>query len=119
MDGKFQYLYIDTKARLCTVIFEPTCAFYTVGSYVSLSVCPSIDQKSDWTIIHIHPHGLLQLCIVDEWAVTEWAHCQRQSCIFVNNSLEAISCTFPYGTVSNLCLETSYKQCWYSRRGLH
>ena len=37
---------------------EPTCAFCTVGSYASLSVCPSVcpyglDQKSDWIIIHI------------------------------------------------------------------
>ncbi len=43
------------------LIFEPTCAFCTVGSYVSLPVCPSVclsvrlyglGQKSDWTIIH-------------------------------------------------------------------
>ena len=36
---------------------EPTCALCTVGSFVSLSVCPSVclsglDQKY-WTIIHI------------------------------------------------------------------
>ncbi len=39
-------------------LFEPTCAFCTVGSYAPLSVRPSVrpyglDQKSDWTIIHI------------------------------------------------------------------
>ncbi len=39
-------------------VFEPTCALCTVGSYASLSVCPSVclsglDQKSHWTIIHI------------------------------------------------------------------
>ncbi len=35
-----------------------------------------------------HPHGLLQLCKVDNWAgaednaFTEWAHCQRQVAFF-------------------------------------
>ena len=33
-----------------------------------------------------HPHGLLQLYKVDNWAganaVTEWAHCQRQVAFF-------------------------------------
>ncbi len=38
--------------RDCSLFFEPTCANCTVGSYASLSVCPSVrpsglDQKSD------------------------------------------------------------------------
>ena len=34
------------------LVFEPTCANCTVGSYASLSVCPWLD-KNYWTIIHI------------------------------------------------------------------
>ncbi len=32
------------------IIIEPTCAYCTVGSYASLSVCPSVRH---WIIIHI------------------------------------------------------------------
>ncbi len=33
------------------VIIEPTCAYYTVGLYASLSVCHAV--RLDWTIVHI------------------------------------------------------------------
>ncbi len=33
------------------IVFEPTCAFWMVGSYALLFVCPyGLDKKSDWMI---------------------------------------------------------------------
>ena len=84
-------------------VFEPNCAFRTVGSYALLSVCLSVclyglDQKSDWIIIHTVNTGWNKVRPTDIWqyvkqiirqgtvAMTGRAHCQCQVAFFVFRS---------------------------------
>ncbi len=51
------------------VLFDPTCAFRTMGSYVPLSVCLyGLHQKSDWIVIHISESIIYEL---EAWNFTK------------------------------------------------
>ncbi len=72
--GHFRvYLWIEATPK-SMILFEPTCAYCTVGSYaalsVRLSVCPSgFTQGTLYTLLKIH---------ISEGIMTGWANCQRQ-----------------------------------------
>ena len=66
-------------------IFEPTCAYYTVGSYASLSVCLSV--RPSVTLLKIHSSESIigkslklypmLLLYIWHWANWDWLHSQK------------------------------------------